>query len=105
MPPAKEWCDREWCYVDACKCDAPDITDSSAFKSFGVMQYSYAACGMVDEYTAENTDNVVGGGVCEVETSGAVSIWMPISSLAGVLMQTLHSIYIHTDLHTSHLGM
>merc|ERR1711879_913360 len=88
-PPAKAWCDNEWCYVDSCKCDAPDITESSAFASFGVMKYSYASCGNVDDYTAENTDNVVGGGVCEVETSGAASIWMPVSILVGVVGATL----------------
>merc|ERR1712217_668227 len=82
-PPAETWCDTAWCYVDPCKCDAPDITESGAFKSFGVMKYSYASCGNSDSYTAANTDNVVGGGVCEVETAGAVSIWMSMSTLAG----------------------
>merc|ERR1712039_591194 len=30
-PPAATWCTDAWCYVDQCKCDAPDVKKSSAF--------------------------------------------------------------------------
>merc|ERR1719384_1769205 len=57
----KSWCVDPWCYVDACKCNAPDTSDSSAFQSHGVpLRYSYSACGSIDGWTAAETDKKVG---------------------------------------------
>merc|ERR1712125_209789 len=95
LAEAQGWCNKPWCYADPCKCDAPDLVDSSAFKShnLGAMKYTYSACGSIDEFTATKTDNTVGGGNCEVETAGASafgSLRMLMSFLAvGALSRIL----------------
>merc|ERR1711920_900540 len=58
------------CYIDPCKCDAPDKAASSVFAFLNEMYYSYAACGSTDLYTAEYAADNVGSGACEVATSG-----------------------------------
>merc|ERR1712217_458150 len=75
LDPKEDWCKKEWCYVDACKCDTPDVVSSSAFQSHGVeLKYSYAACGSVDDWTSTNTNKKVGEGACDVDTSGASAL-------------------------------
>lgn len=43
-PP--DWCDRAWCYVDLCNCDAPDMAESEYFKVADELKlgYSYLTC-------------------------------------------------------------
>merc|ERR1711879_856520 len=87
LDPKEEWCTKPWCYVDNCKCDTPDVVSSSAFQSHGIdLQYSYAACGSVDDWTATNTNKKVGEGACDVNTSGAFALHSSafFASLLGV---------------------
>jgi hypothetical protein len=67
VTPTADWCTQPWCYVDPCKCDAPDVRASSTFSSYGVMKYSYATCGAVGTYTS--SAEKVGTEDCDV-TSG-----------------------------------
>eukprot|EP00931_Biecheleriopsis_adriatica_P015180 TRINITY_DN11754_c0_g1_i2.p1 TRINITY_DN11754_c0_g1~~TRINITY_DN11754_c0_g1_i2.p1 ORF type:complete len:192 (-),score=16.59 TRINITY_DN11754_c0_g1_i2:21-596(-) len=45
----KEWCDRSWCYIDPCDCNAWDSVESHYFPE--QTYYSYAACGSADTYS------------------------------------------------------
>merc|ERR1719265_794265 len=42
------WCKESWCYIDPCKCDIADATDSD-YLGAG-MYYSYATCGGLNSY-------------------------------------------------------
>jgi len=53
------WCSKQWCYVDPCNCDIPDIPKISAYLPDSKYQgkpvyYSYETCGAKDEYTTKN---------------------------------------------------
>jgi len=53
------WCSKQWCYVDPCNCDIPDIPKISAYLPDAKYQgkpvyYSYETCGAKDEYTTKN---------------------------------------------------
>merc|ERR1712039_551890 len=71
LSPQKGWCDDPWCYVDPCKCDAPDKAASVTFAHINEMFYSYTACGSIDAFTAEMAEDNLGSGICEVATSSA----------------------------------
>merc|ERR1712083_213003 len=78
LAPTEDWCQKKWCYIDPCKCDAPDKAASSVFAFLGEMFYSYAACGSTDLFTAEYAADNIGSGTCEVATSG-VEAAVPVS--------------------------
>merc|ERR1712039_75482 len=68
LQPALSWCTDAWCYVDPCKCDAPDVAASAVFAFVHEMYYSYATCGSMlrNVHAAEN----VGSGRCELLSGG-----------------------------------
>lgn len=84
LQPGKAWCNDPWCYIDPCKCDAPDKAASSVFAFLNEMYYSYAACGSTDLYTAEYAAENVGSGNCEVATSDgeALGSWSAYAATA-----------------------
>jgi len=89
LTPMKTWCKDAWCYVDPCKCDAPDAAASSTFESYGEMFYSYAACGEIDAYTGAEAADKVGTGGCEVLTSGASAVhvlFTGVATVAGIMV-------------------
>lgn len=52
----EEWCKEQWCYVDPCNCDIPEIPKVSSFMPEAKYQgktlyYSYETCGGKDGYT------------------------------------------------------
>ena len=83
-PPAQkpkseraDWCDRKWCYVDACNCDTGDDTTSTYWVGVEIV-YSYATCGDLDTYTEDKTDLKKGNANCPTagggsDTDGAVA--------------------------------
>lgn len=72
-----DWCNKKWCYVDPCNCDASDATKSDYFP--GSLFYSYGTCGDKNTYTAlESATNTVGNAECASsdDTSDAHAIQM-----------------------------
>jgi len=56
---APKWCKQAWCYVDPCSCKLSVPPKTSAYVPEGKYKgrpiyYSYATCGSVDHWTAEN---------------------------------------------------
>merc|ERR1712083_898540 len=85
LNPAADWCTEKWCYVDPCKCDAPGVTESTAFQSHDqAPSYTYSTCEGTDTWTAEQADKKLGASKCaDVDASGVPGLRS--SSLLGSL--------------------
>lgn len=78
-PPAEQadWCNKAWCYVDPCNCDAsPAPTKSDYFPETvsTVLVYSYETCGDKNLYTADKSEQQAGNSQdidCAAETVDA----------------------------------
>jgi len=53
----EEWCDYQWCYVDAENCE---LEHSPSF-IYPVVSYSYAACGYTDDYQRDPSSHLKEG--------------------------------------------
>jgi len=96
------WCEKAWCYVDPCSCDASDIAQSRMFADGGPagapLFYSYQACGEanLDEitpfgldrakcaYLCEGSDKLVGT-PCHVHDAGYARLPSLLAPLAALL--------------------
>ncbi|CAK9027143.1 unnamed protein product [Durusdinium trenchii] len=61
---AAAWCSKAWCYVDPCECQLAVPPKTSSYLPSGKangkpVYFSYAACGMDDEYTKGNDEACV----------------------------------------------
>merc|ERR1719486_404476 len=55
---APDWCSKQWCYVDPCTCNLDVPPKPSVYMSHATYQgkpihYSYATCGMADEFSSD----------------------------------------------------
>lgn len=76
------WCSEEWCFVDPCSCDMPDVAQSNMFSdqypsSRGRLAFSYLSCAQCwrRKTQAECTQTVQ----CRWVESGNNAMCMPVS--------------------------
>jgi len=55
------WCSQKWCYVDPCRCSSTtpvvsEMLPDARFRGM-TLYYSYATCGAIDTFTAEENED------------------------------------------------